>query len=118
DALLTSAKAGLGTKDVLEAIIKRIPAPHGDAVGPLKALVFDSWFDNYQGVTVLARVGDGEIRPGLKVRMTGTDKNFEILEVGIFTPKRMQTEKLSTGEVGYVVAGIKRVGVRLVGGPS
>ena len=115
DALLTSAKAGLGTKEVLEAIIKRIPAPHGNAEGPLKALVFDSWFDNYQGVTVLARVGDGEIRPGLKVRMTGTDKNFEILEVGIFTPKRMKTEKLSTGEVGYVVAGIKRVGDTRIG---
>ena len=115
DALLTSAKAGLGTKEVLEAIIKRIPAPRGDAEGPLKALVFDSWFDNYQGVTVLARVGDGEIRPGLKVRMTGTDKNFEILEVGIFTPKRMKTEKLSTGEVGYVVAGIKRVGDTRIG---
>jgi GTP-binding protein LepA len=115
DALLTSAKAGLGTKEVLEAIIKRIPAPRGDAEGPLKALVFDSWFDNYQGVTVLARVGDGEIRPDLKVRMTGTDKNFEILEVGIFTPKRMKTEKLSTGEVGYVVAGIKRVGDTRIG---
>ena len=115
DALLTSAKAGLGTKEVLEAIIKRIPAPRGDAGGPLKALVFDSWFDNYQGVTVLARVGDGEIRPGQKVRMTGTDKNFEILEVGIFTPKRMKTEKLSTGEVGYVVAGIKRVGDTRIG---
>jgi GTP-binding protein LepA len=115
DALLTSAKAGLGTKEVLEAIIKRIPAPHGNAEGPLKALVFDSWFDNYQGVTVLARVGDGEIRPGLKVRMTGTDKNFEILEVGIFTPKRMKTDKLSTGEVGYVVAGIKRVGDTRIG---
>jgi len=115
DALLTSAKAGLGTKEVLEAIIKRIPAPRGDAGGPLKALVFDSWFDNYQGVTVLARVGDGEIRPGLKVRMTGTDKNFEILEVGIFTPKRLKTDKLSTGEVGYVVAGIKRVGDTRIG---
>jgi GTP-binding protein LepA len=115
DALLTSAKAGLGTQEVLEAIIKRIPAPRGDAGGPLKALVFDSWFDNYQGVTVLARVGDGEIRPGLKVRMTGTDKNFEILEVGIFTPKRLKTDKLSTGEVGYVVAGIKRVGDTRIG---
>ena len=115
DAILTSAKAGVGTKEVLEAIVKRIPAPHGNADGPLKALVFDSWFDNYQGVTVLARVGDGEIRPGLKVRMTGTDQNFEIQEVGIFTPKRMKTDKLSTGEVGYVVAGIKRVGDTRIG---
>ena len=115
DAILTSAKAGLGTKEVLEAIVKRIPSPRGDSDGPLKALVFDSWFDNYQGVTVLARVGDGEIKPGQKVRMTGTDKNFEILEVGIFTPKRQKQDKLSTGEVGYVVAGIRRVGDTRIG---
>jgi GTP-binding protein LepA len=115
DAILTSAKAGLGTKEVLEAIVTRIPPPRGNAEGPLKALVFDSWFDNYQGVTVLARVGDGEIRPGQKVKMTGTDKNFEIQEVGIFTPKRLKQEKLSTGEVGYVVAGIKRVGDTRIG---
>jgi GTP-binding protein LepA len=115
DAILTSAKAGLGTQEVLEAIIKRIPAPRGQQDGPLKALVFDSWFDNYQGVTVLARVGDGEIRPGLKVRMMGTDKDFEIQEVGIFAPKRLKQDKLSTGEVGYVVAGIKRVGDTRIG---
>jgi GTP-binding protein LepA len=115
DAILTSAKAGLGTKEILEAIVKRIPPPRGNFEGPLKALVFDSWFDNYQGVTVLARVGDGEIRPGQKVRMTGTDKNFEILEVGIFTPKRLKQDTLSTGEVGYVVAGIRRVGDTRIG---
>jgi GTP-binding protein LepA len=115
DAILTSAKAGLGTQEVLEAIVNRIPPPRGNPEGALKALIFDSWFDNYQGVTVLARVGDGEIRPGQKVRMTGTDKNFEIQEVGIFTPKRLKQEKLSTGEVGYVVAGIKRVGDTRIG---
>ena len=115
EAILTSAKAGVGTKEVLEAILQRIPAPRGKSAGPLKALVFDSWFDNYQGVTVLVRVGDGEIRPGLKVRMMGTGKDFEIQEVGIFTPKRLKQDKLSTGEVGYVVAGIKQVGDTRIG---
>ena len=115
DAILTSAKAGIGTQAVLEAIVRRIPAPRGNPQGPLKALVFDSWFDNYQGVTVLARVGDGMIRPGMKVRMMGSDNVFEIQEVGIFTPKRLKQDQLGTGEVGYVVAGIKRVGDTRIG---
>ncbi len=115
EAILTSAKAGLGTKEVLEAIIHRIPSPLGNPDGPLKALVFDSWFDNYQGVTVLTRVGDGAIRPGMKVRMMGSDKVFEIQEVGIFTPKRVKQDQLGTGEVGYVVAAIKRVGDTRIG---
>ncbi len=115
DAVLTSAKAGIGTKDVLEAIVKRIPPPSGDPDKPLRALVFDSWFDNYQGVTVLARVGDGAIEPAMKVRMTGSGKVFEVQEVGISTPKRVKTERLATGEVGYVVAGIKRVGDTRIG---
>jgi GTP-binding protein LepA len=115
EAILTSAKAGLGTKEVLEAIIHRIPPPLGNPDGPLKALVFDSWFDNYQGVTVLTRVGDGAIRPGMKVRMMGSDKVFEIQEVGIFTPKRVKQDQLGTGEVGYVVAAIKRVGDTRIG---
>jgi GTP-binding protein LepA len=114
-AVLTSAKAGIGTKDVLEAVVKRIPPPSGDPGGPLKALVFDSWFDNYQGVTVLARVGDGAIESGMKVRMMGSGKVFEIQEVGTFTPKRVKTERLATGEVGYVAAGIKRVGDTRIG---
>jgi len=114
-AVLTSAKAGIGTKDVLEAVVKRIPPPSGDPDGPLKALVFDSWFDNYQGVTVLARVGDGAIEPGMKVCMMGSGKVFEIQEVGTFTPKRVKAERLATGEVGYVVAGIKRVGDTRIG---
>src|SRR5439155_97768 len=94
DAVLTSAKAGSGTKDVLEAVVKRIPPPSGDPDRPLRALVFDSWFDNYQGVTVLARVGDGAIEPAMKVRMTGSGKVFEVQEVGISTPKRVKTERL------------------------
>src|SRR5436309_14153553 len=115
DALLVSAKEGRGVQEVLEAIVKRIPPPSGDPDKPLKALVFDSWFDNYQGVTVLARVGDGAIEPAMKVRMTGSGKVFEVQEVGISTPKRVKTERLATGEVGYVVAGIKRVGDTRIG---
>ncbi|MBI3809639.1 MAG: elongation factor 4, partial [Nitrospirae bacterium] len=115
DAIATSAKAGVGTKDILEAIVHRIPPPAGNPQGPLKALVFDTWFDNYQGVTVLARVGDGAITPGMKVRMMGTDQVFEVLEVGIFNPKRLKQDRLDTGEVGYVVAGIKRIGDTRIG---
>ncbi|MEK6548980.1 MAG: translation elongation factor 4, partial [Nitrospirota bacterium] len=115
DAIATSAKAGLGTKDILEAVVHRIPPPAGDPQAPLKALVFDTWFDNYQGVTVLARVGDGAIAPGMKVRMMGTAQVFEVLEVGIFNPKRTKQDRLETGEVGYVVAGIKRIGDTRIG---
>ena len=115
EAIPTSAKAGLGTKEVLEAIVHRIPPPAGDPQGPLKALVFDTWFDNYQGVTVLARVGDGAIAPGMKVRMMGTDQVCEVLEVGIFNPKRLKQDRLDTGEVGYVVAGIRRIGDTRIG---
>ena len=115
DAIPASAKSGLGTKDVLEAIVHRIPPPAGDPQGPLKALVFDTWFDNYQGVTVLTRVGDGAIAPGMKVRMMGTEQVFEVLEVGIFNPKRTKQERLETGEVGYVVAGIRRIGDTRIG---
>ena len=115
EAIPTSAKAGVGTKEVLEAIVHRIPPPAGDPQGPLKALVFDTWFDNYQGVTVLARVGDGAIAPGMKVRMVGTDQVCEVLEVGIFNPKRLKQDRLDTGEVGYVVAGIRRIGDTRIG---
>lgn len=115
DAISTSAKAGLGTKDILDAIVTRIPPPAGDPQAPLKALVFDTWFDPYQGVTVLARVGDGAIAPGMKVRMMGTAHVCEVLEVGIFNPKRTKQTRLGTGEVGYVVAGIKRIGDTRIG---
>src|SRR5207245_4925683 len=89
--------------------------PSGDPNGPLKALVFDSWFDNSQGGAVRAGVGDGATEPGMKVRMMGSGNVFEIQEVGIFTPKRVKAERLATGEVGYVVAGIKRLGDTRIG---
>jgi len=109
DTLLVSAKEGKGVREVLEAVIRRVPAPSGDAAKPLKALVFDSWFDNYQGVIVLARVIDGAVRTGMKIRVMSNDKVFEVSEVGQFTPKRTKTDMLDTGEVGYVCANMREV---------
>lgn len=115
DTLLASAKEGIGTKEILEAIVKRIPPPKGDAGNPLKALLFDSWFDNYQGVIVLVRVFDGTIRAGTKMRLMSSGKDFDVSHVGIFTPKMQPVEELSAGEVGYVIAGIKSVSDTQIG---
>jgi GTP-binding protein LepA len=109
DAMLVSAKEGRGVVDVLETIVSRVPPPSGDPNGPLKALIFDSWFDNYQGVIVLTRVVDGEIRPGMKIKVMSNDRIFEVMEVGQFTPKRTKTSQLLTGEVGYVCANMKEI---------
>jgi GTP-binding protein LepA len=109
DTLLVSAKEGKGVREVVEAVIQRVPPPTGDPDKPLKALVFDSWFDNYQGVIVLTRVVDGTIRPGMKIRVMSNNKMFEITEVGQFTPKRNKTDALNTGEVGYVCANMREV---------
>ncbi len=108
-AVLASAKAGVGTKEILEAIVRKIPPPEGSDEKPLKALMFDSWFDNYQGVIVLVRVFDGTIRPGQRIRMMATGYTFEVNQVGIFTPKILPTAQLSAGEAGYIIAGIKSV---------
>jgi GTP-binding protein LepA len=109
DAILASAKEGLGTREVLEAIVERIPPPSGDDNKPLKALIFDSWFDNYQGVIVLVRVFDGEVNPGRKIKMMANGNIFEVSQVGIFSPKMKPVDGLSSGEVGYIIAGIKSV---------
>ncbi len=109
DAILASAKEGTGTKEILEAIVRKIPAPKGADAKPLKALIFDSWFDNYQGVLVLVRLFDGSVMPGKHIRMMATGGVFEVSQVGIFTPKMEPVEMLSAGEVGYIFAGIKRV---------
>ncbi|MEX5218642.1 MAG: translation elongation factor 4 [Nitrospira sp.] len=109
DAMLVSAKEGRGVVEVLETIVSRVPPPSGDSKGPLKALIFDSWFDNYQGVIVLTRVVDGEIRPGMKIKVMSNDRIFEVMEVGQFTPKRTKTSQLLTGEVGYVCANMKEI---------
>ncbi|SPQ00445.1 GTP-binding membrane protein [Candidatus Sulfobium mesophilum] len=109
DAVLASAKEGVGTRDILEAIIRKVPAPSGSDERPLKALIFDSWFDNYQGVIVLVRVFDGRIRAGMKIRMMAMGSVFEVSQVGVFTPKMGAVEELTSGEVGYIIAGIKSV---------
>ncbi len=114
-ALLVSAKEGRGVGDVLEAVVSRIPPPTGDPGKPLKALVCDSWFDNYQGVVVLTRVVDGEIRPGMKIQMMSTRGIFEVESVGQFTPKRTKGEVLRAGEVGFVCAGIREVADTKIG---
>ncbi len=109
DALSISAKEGRGVPEVLEAVIARIPPPAGDPQAPLKALIFDSWFDNYQGVIVLTRVVDGALRPGMKIKVMSNDRMFEVMEVGQFTPKRTKKTELLTGEVGYLCANMREV---------
>ncbi len=109
EAILASAKEGIGTRDILEAIIRKVPAPSGSDERPLKALIFDSWFDNYQGVIVLVRVFDGRIRAGMKIKMMAMGSVFEVSQVGVFTPKMGAVEELTSGEVGYIIAGIKSV---------
>ncbi len=108
-ALGVSAKSGLGVLELLEEIIVRIPAPQGDPDGPLKALIIDSWFDNFVGVISLVRVMDGCITPKQKIQVMSTGRNFQVEAVGIFTPKRSDQPVLSAGDVGYVIAGIKDI---------
>jgi GTP-binding protein LepA len=108
-AILASAKEGLGTKEILEAVVHRIPAPAGDPGQPLRALVFDSWFDSYQGTVVLIRVVEGTLRPGMQIRMMSTNQTYEVDRTGIFSPNPIDTDQLTVGEVGFFTAGIKAV---------
>ncbi|MGK2945752.1 MAG: translation elongation factor 4 [Desulfuromonadales bacterium] len=109
DAVVASAKAGIGIDEILEAIIKKIPAPHGDPEAPLKALIFDSWYDPYQGVIVLVRVIDGSLKKGDKIRLMASRTDHEILKVGVFAPHTMAVNELTAGEVGFITASIKVV---------
>jgi GTP-binding protein LepA len=109
DAIWVSAKTGLGVEDLLERIIERIPPPKGNPNAPLKALIIDSWFDNFVGVISLVRVVDGRIWPKQKLQILSTGRVFQVDRVGLFTPKRNDQPSLETGEVGYVIAGIKDI---------
>ena len=115
DAVMISAKTGLGIPDVLEAIVTRLPAPKGDEKAPLKALLVDSWYDPYLGVVVLVRIIDGEMKKGQKILMMGTDAHYEIDRIGVFRPKMENVEKLGPGEVGFITAQIKQVADTRVG---
>jgi GTP-binding protein LepA len=115
DALLISAKSGLGVDEVLEAIVHRLPAPKGDAAAPLKALLVDSWYDAYLGVVVLVRVIDGTLRKNQKILMMGTDAHYEIDKIGVFRPKMQDVEGLGPGEIGFITAQIKEVADTRVG---
>ena len=108
-AILTSAKEGIGITDVLEAIVHRLPPPKGDASAPLKALIFDSWYDPYRGVVIVARVLEGMLRKGTKIRLMAQGQDFEIDQIGVFSPKPLPIDDLGPGEVGFIVANIKTV---------
>ena len=109
EAVLTSAKTGLGIEDVLEAIVAKVPAPSGISDSPLKALVFDSKFDAYKGVVLYVRVIDGRIKPGMKIKKMATNAEFEVTEVGVFKPNLVNVDSLEVGQVGFFAAAIKNV---------
>lgn len=115
DAVLASAKTGLGVEDILEAIIARIPSPKGDPAAPLKALIIDSWFDNYVGVVMLVRVMEGTLRPRDRILLMSTDTQHLCEQVGVFTPKSQARSALAAGEVGFIIAGIKELKAAKVG---
>jgi GTP-binding protein LepA len=115
DAVRASAKTGIGITDILEAVIERIPPPKGDADAPLKALIIDSWFDNYLGTVSLVRVMEGRLRAKDKIRLMATGRDYLAEQIGVFTPKKKPVEELAAGEVGYVIAGIKEIRSARVG---
>ncbi len=114
-AISASAKEGIGTREILESVVRNIPPPSGDSDAPLRALLFDSWYDTYQGVVVLVRVVDGSVSPGQKIKLFSTGAALEVQSVGVFTPKMVQMKELFCGEVGYIIAGIKRVADAKIG---
>src|ERR1700694_5283540 len=114
-AMLASAKVGTGVPEILEAIVHRLPPPAGNPDAPLKALIFDSSYDPYRGVVIVVRVIDGTIRPGMKIRLMAEGQDYECLQVGIFTPKAIEIDELGVGEVGFLVANIKKISDAKIG---
>jgi GTP-binding protein LepA len=108
-AILASAKEGIGTEEILEAIVARLPPPAGDDTAPLKALIFDSWYDSYRGVVIVVRMLDGVLKPGMKVRLMAAAQDYPIESIGVFAPKPTPVEQLGPGEVGFLTANIKTV---------
>ncbi|MDW0117402.1 translation elongation factor 4 [Sporosarcina thermotolerans] len=115
EAVHASAKAGIGIEEILEQIVEKVPAPTGDPQAPLKALIFDSHYDQYKGVIVNIRIVEGTVKPGDKIRMMATGKEFEVIETGVFTPNISLRDELSVGDVGFLSAAIKNVGDTRVG---
>jgi GTP-binding protein LepA len=115
EAILCSAKTGLGVEEVLEAIVARVPPPKGEPDGPLKALIIDSWFDNYVGVVMLVRVVDGELKPKDRILLMSNGAQYPCDQVGVFTPRSVSRDALRAGEVGFVIAGIKEIEAAKVG---
>jgi GTP-binding protein LepA len=115
DAIPCSAKTGMGIDEILEAVIARMPAPRGNPDGPPRAMIIDSWFDNYVGVVMLVRVVDGELRKGDRIRMMATNTVYPLEHLGVFTPKSMPRDALRAGEVGFLIAGIKELQAAKVG---
>jgi GTP-binding protein LepA len=114
-AILASAKEGTGVVDILEAVVTRVPPPDGDPAAPLKALIFDSWYDSYRGVVIVVRVLEGTIRNGMKVTLMNTRQDHEVESLGVFTPKAVPVEQLGPGEVGFIACGIKVVADAQIG---
>ena len=114
-AVLTSAKEGIGIEDIMKAVVKFIPAPVGDSEKPLKALLFDAWFDSYRGVIVLIRVVEGCLTVGMRIRLMATGREFDVEEIGTYTPAKKPSKSLQAGEVGYVIAGIKEMDQTKIG---
>ena len=115
DAPMISAKTGLNVEQVLETIVEKVPAPNGDEEAPLKALIFDSYYDSYKGVVCYVRIKDGVVKPGTKIKLMATNKVYDVTEVGVFTPKLMPISELRAGDVGYITASIKNVADARVG---